>query len=408
MRTFYAECILCKRRYEAEPSITVCKCGGILDIKYQYHSIDALKFKYDICKSKEKGLWKYSSLLPVDQAFVNYNLLIGNTPQYNSKVLAKDLGVKAVLVKDDSRNPTSSLKDRASALAIVKAVESRNCIVACASTGNAASSLAGNAAANGLKSVIFVPERIPMGKLNQLLIYGAEVIVVKGSYAKAFEVSEHMINQNSWYNRNAAINPFLIEGKKTVAFEICEQYNWEKIDFVSVPVGDGCTIASIWKGFKELNTIGVIDYLPRIISVQAKGCAPINRAFRANSTEIENCSDNTIADSIAVGSPRNYIKAINAIKESNGIVVDVSDELIYDAMRYLGEKCGIFAEPAAAVSFAGLFKLKRKKLFGANCTIATIVTGSGLKDPVNAQVAATKKPYFIDTIEDIANLDVCI
>ena len=259
--------------------------------------------------------------------------------------------------------------------------------IACSSTGNAASSLAGAAAAAGLRSFIFVPERAPIGKLTQLMIFGAYVVKVKGDYADTFNLSRLAIEKYGWYNRNAAINPYLSEGKKTVSFEIAEQLNWKIPDYVALSVGDGCTIAGVWKGFKDLYSIGFIDRLPRLISVQAEGCCPINTAVAENKALIP-CAENTIADSIAVGVPRNSDKAIAAIRESKGITVNVTDEEILSAILSLGQTCGVFAEPAGAAGTAGVKKALEQGFIERDASVCSIVTGNGLKDIANGQKAA--------------------
>jgi len=257
----------------------------------------------------------------------------------------------------------------------------------------------------GLKSVIFVPERAPKGKLTQLLIFGATVVSVKGDYGATFRLSAQAIEKYGWYNRNAAINPYLSEGKKTVAMEIAEQlglatqgletqgpaangiaaHNFSAPDFVAVSVGDGCTIAGVWKGFKDLHAVGLIDKLPRLISVQAEGCCPINRAIETN-TALEPMEENTLADSIAVGVPRNGDKALAAIRESKGITINVSDDEILGAMRLLGKSSGIFGEPAGVAAAAGL--AKAAGLIPPDALVVSIVTGNGLKDVASAQIAA--------------------
>jgi threonine synthase len=297
------------------------------------------------------------------------------------------MGLKNVYVKDDGLNPTSSLKDRASAIAAVRAYHAGKDTLACSSTGNAASSLAGAAASMGLKSVIFVPSRAPAAKVTQLLIFGATVISVQGNYEQTFRLSAQAIEKYSWYNRNAAINPYLSEGKKTVSFEIAEQLDFNAPDFVAVPVGDGCTIAGVWKGFKDFYAAGLIGKLPRLISVQAEGCCPINRAIEDNAP-IAWMDENTLADSIAVGAPRNADKAMTAIRESNGLCVNVSDNEILAAMRLLGNTSGVFGEPAGVAGAAGLAKAAARGLIPPGALTVAIVTGNGLKDTASAQRAA--------------------
>ena len=358
-----------------------------MDIEYDYEYIKN-SFSKDILPARtERSLFRYRELLPIETGTSSTPLRAGGSPLYNAASLAKKLGVRELYIKDDGFNPTSSLKDRASAIAVAKALEAGADTIACSSTGNAASSLAGAAAAAGLRSFIFVPERAPIGKLTQLMIFGAYVVKVKGDYADTFNLSRLAIEKYGWYNRNAAINPYLSEGKKTVSFEIAEQLNWKIPDYVALSVGDGCTIAGVWKGFKDLYSIGFIDRLPRLISVQAEGCCPINTAVAENKALIP-CAENTIADSIAVGVPRNSDKAIAAIRESKGITVNVTDEEILSAILSLGQTCGVFAEPAGAAGTAGVKKALEQGFIERDASVCSIVTGNGLKDIANGQKAA--------------------
>ena len=377
-----ARCVKCGKEYEAVPNLTNCECGGILDIIYDYDYIKANLTKEKL-KSRPNTMWRDRELLPVEETTPDTPLRVGWSPLYEEDRLAKLLGLKKLWVKDDGQNPTASLKDRASAMAVAKAKEAGAEIIACSSTGNAASSLAGNAAAAGLKTFIFVPSRAPKGKVAQLMTFGANVISVQGNYEETFELSKKAIDKWGWYNRNAAINPYLSEGKKTVSLEIAEQLGWKMPDYLAISVGDGCTIAGVWKGLKDLYAIGFIDKLPRLISAQAEGCHPINRAIAENKPW-EPMEENTLADSIAVGVPRNADKALMAIRESNGIVVNVTDDEIMAAQKLLGTTCGVFGEPAGVTGTAGVKKLCEQGVLGANDTVVSVVTGNGLKDVANA------------------------
>lgn len=378
----YGRCVKCGKIYEATPNLTTCECGGILDIIYDYDYI-----KRNLTREKLAGrdhtMWRYRELLPIEETTEPTPLRVGWSPLYEEKRLAELLGLKQLWVKDDGQNPTASLKDRASAMAVAKAREAGAKVIACSSTGNAASSLAGNAAAAGLKTYIFVPARAPKGKVAQLMTFGATVISVQGSYEETFELSRQAIEKWGWYNRNAAINPYLSEGKKTVSLEIAEQLHWKMPDYLAISVGDGCTIAGVWKGLKDLYAIGWIDRLPRLISCQAEGCHPINRAIAENKPW-HPMEENTLADSIAVGVPRNADKAILAIRESNGIAVNVSDEEIMAAQKLLGRTCGVFGEPAGVTGTAGVKKLCEQGVLGTSDTVVSVVTGNGLKDVANA------------------------
>ena len=383
----FLRCVSCGKTQEAAPDATTCVCGGILDVVYDYDYIRTNASRESISASDDRSMWRYRAFLPVEEGTNAPPLRVGWSPLYDEPRLAEDLGVARLWIKDDGQNPTSSLKDRASAMAVAKAIEAGYDRIACSSTGNAASSLAGNAAAAGLRSFIFVPGRAPAGKVAQLLIFGATVISVQGTYEETFEMSKAAIDRYGWYNRNAAINPYLMEGKKTVSLEIAEQLGWRSPDYVALSVGDGCTIAGVWKGFKDLFAAGFIDRLPRLISVQAENTCPINRAVETGEAW-KPMEENTLADSISVGVPRNPDKAIAAIRESNGLTVEVSDDEILAAMRYLGRTCGVFGEPAGVTGTAGLIKLAKLGLLPADAEIVSIVTGNGLKDTANAVKAA--------------------
>ncbi len=388
-----ARCVKCGREYEAVPNLENCSCGGILDIIYDYDYIKTKLTKDVLAKRRDYSMWRYREVLPVENDTENTKLRVGWSPLYDAPRLASMLGIAKLYIKDDGLNPTSSLKDRASAMAVAKALEAKAEVIGCSSTGNAASSLAGNAAAAGLKTYIFVPSRAPKGKVAQLVTFGANVISVDGSYEDTFKISAEAIKKWGWYNRNAAINPYLSEGKKTVSLEIGEQLNWVCPDYVALSVGDGCTIAGVWKGFKDLYALGLIDRLPKLISVQASGCCPINRAVAENKPWYP-MEENTLADSIAVGVPRNPDKAINAIKESNGIVINVSDEEIMAAQKLLGTSCGVFGEPAGVTGTAGLKKACEAGLIPSAASVVSIVTGNGLKD-VDNTIKAVKAPPVI-------------
>ena len=427
-----ALCVQCGAEFEAGKETYTCtKCGGILEIVYDYDYIKTLVSREKFSAVKDFSMWRYLDFLPIEEGTRPGPLRVGWSPLYKTCALGRALGLDNLYIKDDGINPTSSLKDRASAIAAARAFHAGKNTVACSSTGNAASSLAGAAASMGLKSVIFVPERAPQGKLTQLLIFGAVVISVKGDYGAAFRLSAQAIEKYHWYNRNAAINPYLSEGKKTVSMEIAEQLGlmaqglmahglmthdlaardlaahdlaaqgpapqgFLAPDFVAVSVGDGCTIAGVWKGFKDLYAVGLIDKLPRLVSVQASGCCPVNRAVNRAAEQgakggralIEPMEENTLADSIAVGLPRNGDKAVAAIRESNGITVNVSDDEILNAMRLLGKNAGIFGEPAGAAGTAGLAKAASRGLIPHNALVVSIVTGNGLKDIASGQKAA--------------------
>ncbi|HHW41648.1 MAG TPA: threonine synthase [Syntrophomonadaceae bacterium] len=390
-------CIHCGKELETAPGLYTCPmCGtrdGILDVVYDYVKIKKNTPRQQVVHSQDYSIFRYLPFLPVEPSTPRPHLRVGWTPLYRPPALTRNLGMPHLYIKDDGQNPTASLKDRASVIAVIKAVEEKMTTIACSSTGNAASSLAGNAAAMGLRTYIFVPARAPQGKVAQLLIFGANVISVQGSYNDAFRLSAEAIERWGWYNRNAAINPYLVEGKKTVALEIAEQMDWEVPDWVVVSVGDGCTIAGVWKGFQDLYQVGWIDKLPKLLGVQSSGCSPLVDAFLENRAW-RPVEENTIADSIAVGVPRNPEKALRAVRDSGGTMVAVSDDDILDAMRLLGRTSGIFGEPAGVAGLAGLKYMVGNGVIGTDEKVVVIVTGNGLKDVQNA-IAAAGEPIKV-------------
>ena len=401
----YLVCVVCGKKYETDADRLTCTCGGMLDVVYDYKYIaeNTSKEYYESCKID--SMWRYQHFLPVNQDEpVQSNLRVGLTPLYHSESLRKKLGIRDFVIKDDGRNPTASLKDRASAIGVYKARECKKEVIGCSSTGNAASSLAGNAAAEGLKSVIFIPKRAPLGKVAQLLVFGAKVFSVDGDYEETFELSEKVIKEYGLYNRNAAINPYLMEGKKTVSLEIAEQLGWNVTDYVAVSVGDGCTLAGVWKGFKELYQIGLINKLPQLISVQAMGCSPINDTYR-NLSSISKNESATIADSIAVGCPRNLTKAVRALQESNALTVEVGNEEIYQAIFMLGAECGVFAEPSSAIALAGIKKLTESGKIESDKSVTMIVTGNGLKDIQSAMRSDISKTIKVSKDEAVSRFE---
>lgn len=372
----------------------VCGTSGTLNVVYDMDIIKETLNKEYLKNCKEDDIWRYMPILPLESEKGITPLKVGGTPLYKSERLEKKLGVKKIFIKDDGRNPTASFKDRATAIGIAKSIELDRKIICAASTGNAASSLSGFAACAGIENYIFVPSSAPEAKITQLLIYGSKVILVDGNYDEAFEFCLEASLKYGWYNRSCAINPYLVEGKKTAAFEICEQLNFNIPDLVIMSVGDGCSISGVWKGFKEFYELGIIDKLPVMVSVQANGANPVNRAYRKNANEFDYISPNTIADSISVGIPRNGYKALNALKESKGIAIDVNDDEILEAMRVLARHTGVFGEPAGVTGFAGLLKMVENNTIGKNDSALLIVSGNGLKD-VKSAMKAVNMPVKI-------------
>ena len=383
-------CVLCGASYApGEVEYTCPKCGldGTLDVLYDYEGA-ARTLSAGGLSGRTSSLWRYGEILPVEAKENIPPLAVGWTPYYDCSALAEEYGVREFFVKDDGRNPTGSLKDRASAVGVARAIELGQRTVACASTGNAASSLSGFAAVGGLKSFIFVPEKAPAAKVTQLLVYGATVVLVRGDYADAFRLATAAIEKYGWYNRNCAINPYLVEGKKTCALEIAEQSGWNPPDRVFISVGDGCCIGGLYKGFSDLMKIGLISRMPKITGVQAEGAKPILDAFHNGAERVVFGPADTVADSISVGAPRNWAKALRAVRESGGDMVAVSDAELLSAIPELARKTGVFGEPAGAAAFAGFRKASGEGRLGRKERVAVVVTGNGLKDIESARKSA--------------------
>lgn len=380
-------CVGCGREHrEADAPYTCPACGENLDVLYDHAAIRSRWTRDEAARGRGDGIWRWLPLLPVG-ARPAIPLRVGDTPLVALPRLGAALGLAALHVKDDGRNPSASLKDRASAIAVARALEGGIPRATCASTGNAASSLATIAASVGLETIIFVPEAIPRPKLAQLLLHGARVLLVRGNYDVAYDLCLQATARFGWYSRNTGFNPYLCEGKKTVGLEIAEGLGWEAPDRVFVSVGDGCIFAGVHKAFTDLAALGWIDRVPRLVGVQAEGASPLAAAFHAGAraaADVRAAEPRTFADSISVGKPRDATKALRAARETGGEILAVADDEIRDAMRRLAAEGGIFAEPAGAAAFAGLLRLAREGRLGARESAVVLVSGSGLKDVESA------------------------
>ncbi|MGD2185680.1 MAG: threonine synthase [Desulfobacterales bacterium] len=386
------KCVICGERYHPDEVDYVCPDHGdegVLDVIYDYDFISRQFSKKSLLKTNERSIWRYQPLLPVDPRIPVPSLSIGWTPLYHSPRLSSDLGLKDVWVKDDGRQPTASFKDRASAIAVVKAKEKGAEIITTASTGNAAAALSGLCASIQQANVIFVPETAPQAKIAQLLVFGSRVFLVKGTYDDAFDLCLKATKTYGWYNRNTAYNPYMTEGKKTAAYEICEQMGWNAPDRIFVSVGDGCIIGGLHKGLKDLFTLGWIDKMPKLMGVQAAGSGYMYEAWISNE-DIHTkppIRAQTVADSISSELPRDRIKALAAVKETGGAFVCVEDEDILSAIPELARRTGVFAEPAGAAAYAGLAEAVAQNLVSKDETIVVLNTGNGLKDISGAMQA---------------------
>ncbi len=386
------KCLICGRHYRPDEIDYVCPDHGdegVLDVIYDYDFISRQFSKESLLKSNDFSIWRYLPLLPVDPRVAVPSLSIGWTPLYHSPRLSSDLGLKDIWVKDDGRQPTASFKDRASAIAVIKAKEKGAEIITTASTGNAAAALSGLCASIQQANVIFVPETVPQAKIAQLLVFGSRVILVKGTYDDAFELCLKATKTYGWYNRNTAYNPYMTEGKKTASYEICEQLDWNAPDRVFVSVGDGCIIGGLHKGLKDLFTLGWIDKMPKLMGVQAIGSSYMYTAWKNDENILTKppIKAQTVADSISAGLPRDRIKALAAVKETDGAFICVEDNDILGAIPELARSTGVFAEPAGAAAYAGLVKAVEQNLVSKDETIVVLNTGNGLKDITGAMQA---------------------
>lgn len=418
-------CSLCGEQYSPTDVTYTCpRDGGNLDVLLDY---DAIKNKYkpeDILSRSDPSLWRFLPLLPVQEPPGDATPLhvAGGTPVYRLRRLAAKLGLRNLWLKDESRNPTASFKDRASAIVVTRAQEmagadGRPPVLVTASTGNAGAALAGMSAAIGQQAIIFAPKSAPPAKVAQLLVFGAKVILVDGTYDDAFDLTVKAAEEFGWYCRNTGYNPFTAEGKKTAALEIWEWWEdtrekwYEEIGAevdhapltVFIPVGDGNIISGIHKGFKDLYQLGWLPRVPRIIGVQAEGSAAISNAFHADTETITPVSAKTVADSISVDLPRDGVRAVRATKETGGTYVNVSDQEILQAIAELGTQ-GIFAEPAGAAAYAGLVKAASSGVVGSEDPILVLNTGSGLKDVRAAMQAVPPAPIIEPTLEAVKRL----
>lgn len=413
-------CSICGAEYlPGQVTYTCPKDGGNLDVVLDYESIKKKFQPEDITSRTEASLWRYLPLLPVREPAGDSTPLhaSGWTPVFALPRLAEKLRLKHLWLKDESRNPTASFKDRASAVVVTRAREIKSEIVVTASTGNAGAALAGMAAAVGQKAVIFAPKSAPQAKVAQLLVFGAKVILVDGTYDDAFDLTVKAANEFGWYCRNTGYNPFTLEGKKTAAFEIWEWWieahrDWHKQDSaldnhppltIIVSVGDGNIISGIHKGFKDLLALGWIPNLPRIIGVQAEGSAAVANAFHAQTETIAPVSAQTVADSISVDLPRDGARAVRAARATNGTYITVSDDEIIHAIAELGSQ-GIFPEPAGAAAYAGLVKGASLGAVGGDDPVLVINTGSGLKDVRAALRAVASAPVIEPTLEAVKKI----
>jgi threonine synthase len=399
-------CLICGAEYRPDEIEYVCPLhgeDGIVDVQYDYELIGRRISPASLAQDRNTTIWRYKPLLPVEADSPVPPLTVGWTPLYRADRLAAGLGLKHVWVKDEGRQPSASFKDRASAIAVVKGRERGADVITTSSTGNAGAALSALCASVGQKNVIFVPESAPPAKIAQLLVYGSTVILVRGTYDDAFELCAEAAKEFGWYNRNTGYNPYMSEGKKTAALEICEQLGWDAPDRIFVSVGDGCIIGGIHKGLRDLMALGWIEKMPKLMGVQAAGSAALYDAWRTgiSATEMKPIDAHTIADSISAGLPADRIKALAAVRQTDGAYLKVADDEILAAIPALARGSGVFAEPAAAAAYAGLVKAVEQGLVDPEERIVVLSTGNGLKDIASAR-KSVGEPLVVD--KDLADV----
>ncbi len=407
------ECVACGTRQGAGYGGYVCPdCGANLQVTYDYERVRQQLDPERPFRHRRSDIFRYQPLLPIRDVSLAPGLRVGATPLYRARRLGASAGHENLWLKDEGLNPSASFKDRASAVAITRARELGAGLVAGASTGNAGSSMACMAASVGVPCVIFVPAAAPAAKIAQLLIFGARVLAVRGTYDEAFDLCFEVCQKRGWFNRNTGYNPYTREGKKTCSFELCEQLDWQPPDRIVVPVGDGNIISGIWKGLVELQAVGLIDRLPKLVCAQSEESAAISRAVVKlqsqnpdaasidwSRVEIEPVSATTVADSISVDLPRDGLAAARAVIESGGDAVTAPDTEILAAVREVAALEGVFVEPSCATTWACLKRMLGEGRVGADERILCLLTGSGLKDVAGARRVAGEPIEIEPTIE---------
>ncbi len=400
MARFHLRCIECGEAYHEDPGRFVCShCAS------KQEAGGTIRGALEVVLKVLPNAWPHfrasdpeflSAFLPITDDGALPPLPVGDTPLLEAPRLRRELAMPHLLLKDDTRNPSGSTKDRASLLVVAKATEYGCDTVATASTGNAASALAALAAAAGLRAVVLVPASAPHAKLAQMQSYGALVLPIEGSYDDAFELCTAACNEFGWYNRSTALNPFTVEGKKTAALEIAAAMVPDTPDAVLVPTGDGVILGGIGKGFRDLEKAGLVERRPRLIAVQPVGSSALVDAVRSGADAVAATKGaSSVADSLTVEMPRNAIGCLSEIRASGGGGVTVSDEDILRSISRLAATTGVFAEPAGAAALAGLEAAVAEGLVDHDERVVLMITGSGLKD-----VAAAARSFpALETVE---------
>ena len=391
----HLECIECGKKHDLSTVANTCSCDGLLEIRYDLSEVD---FSLKDRTAVPPHVWKYRELLPISG--VPVSLMEGGTPLYRCKRLEAECGLKELYVKHEGMNPTGSFKDRGMTVGVSRAAELGMKILACASTGNTSASMAIYAAKAGMKALVLLPSGyVALGKIAQALMHGATVLAVKGNFDDALLLIQRVCSEKGFYLLNS-VNPYRLEGQKTIAFETIDQLaayeNGNVPDRVIVPVGNAGNISAIYKGFKEFRELDIINNVPMMTGIQASRSAPIVDAFSRGLSQIEPLADpQTVATAIRIGNPINAPKALRAIRQSNGVAESVTDQEILKAQKDLARLEGIGVEPASAASLAGLRKLIAQGTVDRDEVVVCVTTGHLLKDPESI-MKACHPPIEVD------------
>lgn len=380
----WLKCISCGKEHPPELKIYTCpSCRGLLDVVLNYEELsDAVSWA--LFRGRPFKVWRYREFLPIEAEESVVSLGEGGTPLYRSRRLAEWVGVRELHLKYEGINPTGSFKDRGMTVGVSKALELKAKVVACASTGNTSASLSAYAAKAGLRCIVLLPSgKVALGKLAQALMHGAEVITVKGGFDDALRLVMELSSKGGAYLLNS-INPWRLEGQKTLAYEVVDQLGHAP-EYVFVPMGNCGNISAIYKGFKELSMTGLAESAPRMVGVQAEGAAPVVEMLERGASSITPVKNpETVATAIRIGNPINWPKAVNAIKESRGLAIKVSDEAIINAQKAIAKYEGVGVEPASAAAVAGAKALVEEGELDRDVEAVAVCTGHLLKDPEEA------------------------
>jgi len=402
MMEHFMKCINCGEKHDSDEIVYVCtKCGDLLEIQFDYNEVSKKLDESEWLK-RPLNVWRYRELLPINPHSNIISLNEGGTSLQICTRLGKHLNLNHIYVKNEGENPTGSFKDRGMTVGVSKAVELGSKNVGCASTGNTSASLAAYSAKAGIRAIVFIPSgKIALGKLTQAMVHGAKIVQINGNFDDALRTMINFAKSNPKIYLLNSINPYRLEGQKTIAYELYHQLGGGIPSTIILPVGNAGNISAIWKGFVELKKLGLIKNLPRMVGIQAENASPITAAFKLKKKEVTPFSHpETVASAIRIGFPVSWKKALNAVYSSGGLMETVSDIEILEAQKLLARTEGIFVEPASAASIAGLKKIYNLNLINADETVICVTTGHGLKDP-DVVISNYEQPLELDLKKEL-------